>query len=629
MKLHSFDVYDTLLTRRVAMPVDLFQIVGMELQSEGLIGVTPTDFAQHRAQAEIGARHDAQAGEVQFIEIYQRLAKAMNWNSAQTSQAMELELKVESQNTEGVPGMAPTIAQIRAAGFRVIFISDMYLPATFIGDLLRRHGFLKSEEELFVSNELRHAKHDGRIFPLIRNRFPNVTEWRHTGDHHWADLEMPRRHGIAAQLETRCALTRHERFVCRSEQPWAIWRSQLAAAMKLARLEGAHLEPPFRSIWQCGTDVVGPLWFGFAEWCLAEALRRGIKRLYFVARDGQIFHKVATEIARQRHIPVECRYLYGSRQAWHLSSLQKLDENAYEWIFNRQRYLTTEQVMRRVGLSPENFPSDLAAIGIQPGQYTADISPEQDSRLRQLLRSPKLSDAILQQATNARNLTIRYLEQEGVLDGTPSAFVDIGWHGNMQRSLGELLRTDATRRNFPLTGFYFGLRKHPAVSPLDQFIGYWPESNCDQKTLQALNLALLEMMAAADHSMVLGFRSDGNLIKPIFDGERNEAALKWGLTFLQDAVVQFTKTWLSFTPLPTMDHEKFQTLTRTILLNFITAPSRTEADVWAEFPHSGEQIERNKESIAPALSSFQALDFVLQPKNRPAGWWVEGSLARK
>lgn len=629
MKLHSFDVYDTLLTRRVAVPADLFQLLGGQLRAAGLVASSPDEFADHRSRAEVAARQMAPAGEARLCEIYLKLAETCGWNEAQAQQALEMELQAESQNTQAVPAMAETVQRARADGFQVMFLSDMYLPTPFIAGLLQREGFLSDGDELIVSGEHRQGKHDGRVFQMIRQKYPGISEWHHTGDHPRADVEVPRRFKIHAHPETRCTLSAHERFVRGKGRSVALWRSQFAAAMKLARLAGVPLPEPQRAVWESGTNVVGPLWFGFAEWCLAEAQQRGIKRLYFVARDGQIFHKIASEIARHRNIPVECRYLYGSRQAWHLPGLVQLDEEAFKWIFNRQRYLTVEQVLKRVGLEPQDFRTELAALGILQPTWTADLTSEQTRRMQELLQTPALREAIQQRVTESRDLALRYLRQEGILDGTPYALVDIGWHGNMQRSFGNLLRAAPERGNLLITGFYFGLKRRPADTGLDQFVGYWPETLPEYAGLRALNLTLLEMMAAADHGTVLGFRNADGEIKPVLDGDRNEAALTWGLDVLQNAALKFATSWLGFDPLSPDDRGRFQSLSRQALLNFIAAPNLSEATVWAQFPHSGEQIERHKESVAPALSFWEAVAFVRKLECRPAGWWAEGSLARK
>lgn len=52
---------------------------------------------------------------------------------------------------------------------------------------------------------------------------------------------------------------------------------------------------------------------------------------------------------------------------------------------------------------------------------------------------------------------INYLRQEGVLDGTSNAMIDMGWHASMQRSLATLIRYARGDDNHHLVGFYYGL----------------------------------------------------------------------------------------------------------------------------------------------------------------------------
>lgn len=629
MKLHSFDVYDTLLTRCVAQPADLFPILGVQLRSAGLIADSERSFADRRLRAEAEARQTTSGGEIQFEDIYRELARAYHWDENQRQRAAQLELQLEAHLTKAVPEMRQLVQQARTGGGRVMFLSDMYLPKAFIAELLQREGFLANGDAVFVSGELKLAKHNGTLFKHLRTEYPEISEWQHTGDNLRADVEIPRRLGIRAAHANRCSLTHREQFVRGPERIAGSWRSAAAAAMRLARLAGDGPAGTSRAIWDSGVNVVGPLWFGFAEWCLDQALARGIKRLYFVARDGQIFHKVASAIAQRRNLAVDCRYLFGSRQAWHLPGLTQLDEAALSWIFNRQRYLTVEQVLKRVGLEPDDFSQELISTGFPAGAWTRDLAPPQTATLRGLLQTPRFQDAVRQRAETARQLAVGYLRQEGVLDGTPFALVDIGWHGNMQRSLGSLLRAGSTQRNQVLTGFYFGLQRRPADTELDQFVGYWPETGQAGASLRSLNVTILEMMAAADHGTVLGFRVEGDSIKPLLDGERNTAALAWGLELLQAGIVEFARAWLDFEPLQREQRTEFQALTREVLLRFIAAPSQPEAAAWSQFPHSGEQIERHKESIAPALSLWQSLVFAFNPARRPAGWWAEGSLVQR
>ena len=79
----SFDVFDTLLIRKVAEPHDVFRLVEQNLNQVG--------FARERIEAEELARKLAQGREVTFEEIYSQ----RNLNRA----SMKMELDVPKSRT--------------------------------------------------------------------------------------------------------------------------------------------------------------------------------------------------------------------------------------------------------------------------------------------------------------------------------------------------------------------------------------------------------------------------------------------------------------------------------------------------------------------------------------------------
>jgi predicted HAD superfamily hydrolase len=91
-------------------------------------------------------------------------------------------------------------------------------------------------------------------------------------------------------------------------------------------LQSQETSPDKQVIWDTTASAVAPMLFGFVHWCLVEAQKKGIQRLYFVARDGQILQKIAQVICHNWGYTIDCRYLYGSRQAWHLPAIQEIGE---------------------------------------------------------------------------------------------------------------------------------------------------------------------------------------------------------------------------------------------------------------------------------------------------------------
>ena len=73
--LHSFDVFDTAVTRLWECPSDLFLALGMVLRRRGIIAISPVVFSEARDAAERAARNAHPSGETTLEEIYRQLAR--------------------------------------------------------------------------------------------------------------------------------------------------------------------------------------------------------------------------------------------------------------------------------------------------------------------------------------------------------------------------------------------------------------------------------------------------------------------------------------------------------------------------------------------------------------------------
>ena len=56
--MESFDVFDTVLTRIVGLPVSVFVVLGKKLTDKSMLSVSPVEFARQRVEAEARARHN-------------------------------------------------------------------------------------------------------------------------------------------------------------------------------------------------------------------------------------------------------------------------------------------------------------------------------------------------------------------------------------------------------------------------------------------------------------------------------------------------------------------------------------------------------------------------------------------
>lgn len=625
MRVVSFDVFDTVLVRVQARPVDLFGDLGAELAAAGLKVPAPAEFARVRQQAELTARRSAPGGEVTLSEIYAELASHLGWDAAERARAQERELELESESLKPVPGMGQRVLAARAEADEVWFLSDMYLPAAFIESLLRREGFFRHGDRLFVSGEHRASKHRGDLFTKARVQAGRlITDWLHVGDNPHADDAVPRAQAIRTELRREAGLNRYEALAC-GTRPESTWCSVLAGAMRRARLANPETDPTRRIIWDTGCDIVGPLVVGFVHWCLEQSAQRGLRRLYFVARDGQLPQRVAERLASAWNYPVECRYLHGSRQAWHPASVWRLQEADRAWVLRRTRGLNLLQVLERLGLQAERLTDQLLAAGFAQTGWRAALEPAETEALWRWLQSPPMAAVIAAEAARRRALVKRYLAQEGVGDGTPWGMVDIGWHGHLQRSLGRVLADE--EGELPLAGFYLGLLPSAASGAGHTMDGYWNLLPAHGHGVARLNHALLELFLAADHGSVLGFREEAGRIVSVLREASNPGAPAWSVATLQAAVLKFTECWLEVAPRAVCPPPDWLAVAREMYLEFYERPTREEAAVWGAVPFADGQVEQELHTLTPQLVG--PLWRAIPPGRRPVYWWMEGALAQQ
>ena len=139
-KVYSFDVFDTTLIRRVAVPSDVFRIIGIRVARE-TANVSARemveDFFSARIEAERLAREAAGAGECTLASIWTILRSMLP--GLPGTCGPEYELAAERSVIAANRQVAARIAGLRASGARIIFASDTYLPGEFIQAELIRH----------------------------------------------------------------------------------------------------------------------------------------------------------------------------------------------------------------------------------------------------------------------------------------------------------------------------------------------------------------------------------------------------------------------------------------------------------------------------------------------------------
>ena len=325
----SFDVFDTLIFRPFARPVDLFYLI------EAKIGCF--NFCELRIEAERKARAKTKKPnfEADIYDIYRELEDMCPLKKEDARIETELELDLCYAN----PYMKAVYDILIKSGKRIVATSDMYLPKSTIENILAKNGY-KDIHALYVSSEYGFNKTSGKLFEVVKRE--NAGRIVHIGDNYEADTVGAARARIASVHYAQCN-SYGNKF--RPETLTSPTSSVYKGIVNNYMYNGLADNPPREDF---GFIYAGITVCGFCDWLNRFAEEKGAEKLLFLSRDMDIFHK----IYNRHYKRFDNEYVVTSR-----FSLQELIVKDYPAEFFHHtikarcdRGYTIEQALREIGL---------------------------------------------------------------------------------------------------------------------------------------------------------------------------------------------------------------------------------------------------------------------------------------
>jgi FMN phosphatase YigB (HAD superfamily) len=605
-EIASFDVFDTVLTRAVGSPGSVFILLGRQLMNLSLISLTPQAFAHARIEAEKRAYKNFGVAKTTLKRIYSELGMSLGLSEEQCIRIMDLECELEADLFRVVPEAKRRILTARGEDQRIIFLSDMYLSCNFLQEQLAQRGLWDTCYHCYVSSELGKLKTSGELYREFLTReqvAPGLVS--HFGNDLAADVNAATSIGLKTELFLDGNLNRWERIL--EDHAWRTegLTSVMAGASRLARLNVPVSTAKQQALRNVAAGVIAPTLTGFVLWLLARTQQLGLKRLYFVARDGQILIDMARRLAAKLNVQCDLRYLYMSRQALNLYGMIENDEELSSWIWDNTPYLSVRSFLARISVDPKEIKELLESAGFYENNWSRNLDHEERLALRPLIQHPEFRAFIVHKIRNKQKVVLKYLKQEGLFEPVEWALVDLGWHGSLQNSLAVIL--EGLRLKPPL-GFYFGLIKRPAQNRFGPREAYFFDSGLNRGFVKEATdgaFVRLEMFCSGDHGTVTGFTDDGDAVRPILKEQHNQAVIHWGLPVVRETVCHFVDNLFLDATLVN-PHADIREAVMQLLDTFWASPSFDEAQAWGEFPW--EDGFGDETSVNPSAKAYSTWD---------------------
>lgn len=502
----SFDMFDTLVRRLVFEPHQIFYITEEIAKKNGID--IPDNFVALRIEAERVANR-----ELGYANIYDIYNKIREMDNETRKAVLEIEIATEIDLCVPNPEVVEMYRRCVEDKKKIFVISDMYLPVETLEKILTNCE-ISDYEKIYVSCDCKASKQDGKLFQYVLKEIGiKPGQLFHIGDNLKGDVLIPKKLGIHSRhyKKTKLELPNIDRW--KTVVPKIDWGTENSTVscnlsafyqnMFQVKYSDRVHDIPF----QIGYMGLGSLLLGFTKWLEKCFIEDGIEKVFFLSRDGRIMQSAYKVI----HGSIDNTYLYASRRALIVPSLAEHAESSKVFTrFFTAKGDTAGSLISKLGLEPEDYVQKLANFGLAVDDRIGTENIE-DTQFSQFYQS--IQNDVIQNSKEQGELLEQYLDE---VDFTGNvAIVDIGWYGNMQRALSEIVKKNG--RNAHIKGYYLGVIPNSAAvreSNIDVKGYLFEEGRCNLFKYEKSINAILEWFFSTDHGTVLGYEKnlDGKIV---------------------------------------------------------------------------------------------------------------------
>lgn len=509
----SFDLFDTLVMRRVLFDTDVIALTESGLREKGIM---IEGFCEKRQQAEKELSKDAAPT---LEEIYQSVL-----NSSMPAEITARELAEAEWMTDYgllVPReeMAEVLSLVCGSGKKVYIVSDTYYSRAQLEKILEK-CCIRGYEDIFASSEYGTGKRQNLFWEL--KAVAGGQKCLHIGDDPEADIEPASRMGFdACRIYSGLDLLELTGYL-------GMWEHMdtLSSRVKIGLFTARLFNSPFmfeagdrklslREAYDVGYLIMAPMITDFTVWFSCKVKEKNLTNIWFGARDGYLIKKLYDFLNGNRNSV----YFLTSRMAAIRAGMDGEEDIAYVAAMKFSGTLQ-QQLKERFGVAVERG----------------------DTENRTLM---DFSQLIIEKAQeNKKNYRV-YLQNLPMNEGN-TAFFDFVAKGTSQMYIGRLAEKH-------LSGLYFLRLEKEAMCGKDLDITAFYENEESPECAVYDNYYILETVLTSGDPSVVGFDSGG---KAVYAHETRKKQDILCVEKMQEGIMDYFRSYIGICPKTEMNEDK-------------------------------------------------------------------------
>ncbi|WP_455089715.1 hypothetical protein [Peptoanaerobacter stomatis] len=516
----SFDIFDTLIARKIYEPNNIFKIVENILLSKKIY----IDFYKNRIDSfkECGKYAD-------IDDIYKKFSEKIDSSySHEIENIKKLELDIERKFFYKRSKIVCLLKSLKKYGKKIFLISDMYYTENILKDVLSHLG-INEYDYIFVSCEEKAEKEEGSLYKKYLNYLKENNlngKLLHIGDNIIADVEFAEKYDIP----TFYYLNSNELILKSSIRSLLSKSDTIFSKISIGLIKKRLFDDPFslsdtkgipqiRELKDIGYLVFGSIVTNFMIFFIKNIINKRIDLVLFPSRDGYLISKIYEKIRDKFYFLPKCVYFRASRRACQFMNIQDIDD------------------------IKEILNSDVSGDLHKSLEYKLNIKIPEDLKSREDINKFVLdrADIIINNSAEQRNYYIDYMKDLGILDRELNniAIFDFVAKGSVQYYLSKIL-------NINFCGYYF------ATMNLNEKWDKYEFAKSNINTLHgnitsyentsefSKNYLLMETILQDDKGTFFEIDKSKNII---FSSSRNSLEIEC-ISKIQDGIIEFVEDFI-------------------------------------------------------------------------------------